>query len=160
MIEFDNITFIYDNKPLMQHFSCCISSGEKVVLYGPSGHGKSTLLASVAGFVLPDKGSIRINGKIPDTAATLNSNKGICYDLASLFAAMCRSQNIPCTLTKGYAGSSYHAWNKVNVSGNWYQIDMTYAVTKRVINETTFAGCVSPLTYSQQSDTLAVSAVA
>lgn len=37
---------------------------------------------------------------------------------------------------------------------------MTYAVTKRVINETTFAGCVSPLTYSQQSDALAVSAVA
>ena len=50
--------------------------------------------------------------------------------------------------------------NSLNVSGNWYQIDMTYAVTKRVINETTFAGCVSPLTYSQQSDTLAVSAVA
>ena len=69
MIEFDNITFIYDNKPLMQHFSCCISSGEKVVLYGPSGHGKSTLLASVAGFVLPDEGSIRINGKILDSVA-------------------------------------------------------------------------------------------
>ena len=102
----------------------------------------------------------KVSKYIPDTAATLNSNKGICYDLASLFAAMCRSQNIPCTLTKGYAGSSYHAWNKVNVSGNWYQIDMTYAVTKRVINETTFAGCVSPLTYSQQSDALAVSTVA
>ena len=102
----------------------------------------------------------KVSKYIPDTAATLNSNKGICYDLASLFAAMCRSQNIPCTLTKGYAGSSYHAWNKVNISGNWYQIDMTYAVTKRVINETAFAGCVSPLTYSQQSDTLAVSAVA
>ena len=102
----------------------------------------------------------KVSKYIPDTAATLNSNKGICYDLASLFAAMCRSQDIPCTLTKGYVGSSYHAWNKVNVSGNWYQIDMTYAVTKRVINETTFAGCVSPLTYSQQSDTLAVSAVA
>ena len=69
MIEFNNITFIYDNKPLMQHFSCCISSGEKVVLYGPSGHGKSTLLASVAGFVLPDEGSIRINGKILDSVA-------------------------------------------------------------------------------------------
>jgi transglutaminase-like putative cysteine protease len=86
----------------------------------------------------------KVSKYIPDTAATLNSNKGICYDLASLFAAMCRSQDIPCTLTKGCAGSSYHAWNKVNVSGNWYQIDMTYAVTKRVINETTFAGCVSP----------------
>lgn len=86
----------------------------------------------------------KVSKYIPDTAATLNSNKGICYDLASLFAAMCRSQDIPCTLTKGCAGSSYHARNKVNVSGNWYQIDMTYAVTKRVINETAFAGCVPP----------------
>ena len=56
----------------------------------------------------------KVSKYIPDTAATLNSNKGICYDLASLFAAMCRSQDIPCTLTKGYAGSSYHARNKVD----------------------------------------------
>ena len=100
------------------------------------------------------------SGYLPDVDAVLAEKKGICFDYASVMTAMLRSQNIPCTLTKGYAGSSYHAWNKVNVSGNWYQIDMTYAVTKRVINETTFAGCVSPLTYSQQSDTLAVSAVA
>ena len=111
----------------------------------------------------------KVSKYIPDTAATLNSNKGICYDLASLFAAMCRSQNIPCTLTKGYAGSSYHAWNKVNVDGSsyhawnkvnvdgsWYQIDLTYAVTRRVLNAADLAGCVSPLTYSQQSDSLAV----
>ncbi|WP_417191167.1 transglutaminase-like domain-containing protein [Agathobaculum butyriciproducens] len=64
----------------------------------------------------------KVSKYIPDTAATLNSNKGICYDLASLFAAMCRSQDIPCTLTKGYAGSSYHAWNKVNISGNWSRL--------------------------------------
>lgn len=66
MIEFDNLTFIYDNKPLMQHFTCCIARGEKAVLYGPSGHGKSTLLASVPGFVLPDEGTIRIDGRTLD----------------------------------------------------------------------------------------------
>lgn len=66
MIEFDNLSFIYDNKPLMQHFTCCITRGEKAVLYGPSGHGKSTLLASVPGFVLPDEGSIRIDGRTLD----------------------------------------------------------------------------------------------
>ena len=98
----------------------------------------------------------KVSKYIPDTATTLNSNKGICYDLASLFAAMCRSQSIPCSLTKGYAGSSYHAWNKVNVDGSWYQIDLTYAVTRRVLNAADLAGCVSPLTYSQQSDSLAV----
>lgn len=68
MIEFDNLTFIYDNKPLMQHFTCCIARGEKAVLYGPSGHGKSTLLASVAGFVVPDEGCIRIDGRTLDTS--------------------------------------------------------------------------------------------
>lgn len=36
------------------------------MLYGPSGHGKSTLLASVPGFVLPDEGSIRIDGRTLD----------------------------------------------------------------------------------------------
>ena len=42
----------------------------------------------------------KVSKYIPDTAATLNSNKGICYDLASLFAAMCRSQDIPCTIPR------------------------------------------------------------
>ena len=36
------------------------------MLYGPSGHGKSTLLASVPGFVLPDEGTIRIDGRTLD----------------------------------------------------------------------------------------------
>ena len=101
----------------------------------------------------------KVSKYIPDTAATLNSDKGICYDLASLFAAMCRSQNIPCALTKGYAGSSYHAWNKVSVGGKWYQIDLTYAVLYRTKTPATkLAACVSPLTYTNQSDALAVTA--
>lgn len=95
---------------------------------------------------------------IPNTAATLKGTTGICYDFSSLFAAMCRSQGIPCALTKGYAGSSYHAWNKVNLNGKWYQIDLTYAVTRSVKNAKTLHDCVSPLTYTNTSDALAVAA--
>ncbi len=79
MIEFQDLTFIYDNKPLMQHFSCCISPGEKVVLYGPSGHGKSTLLASVAGFVRPDEGIIRIDGKPLDATTVQQVRKSTAW---------------------------------------------------------------------------------
>lgn len=100
----------------------------------------------------------KITKYIPDTAATLNGTTGMCYDFSSLFAAMCRSEGIPCTLTKGYAGSSYHAWNKVNLNGSWYQIDLTYAVTRNVKNAKTLHDCVSPLTYTNTSDTLAAAA--
>ena len=100
----------------------------------------------------------QVKSYIPSPTATLSGTKGICYDFASLFAAMCRSQNIPCALTKGYAGSSYHAWNKVNVGGKWYQIDLTYAVTRSVKNAKTLHDCVSPLTYTNTSDALAVAA--
>ena len=101
----------------------------------------------------------QVKSYIPSPTATLSGTKGICYDFASLFAAMCRSQNIPCALTKGYAGSSYHAWNKVNVGGKWYAIDLTYAVLYRTKTPATkLAACVSPLTYTKQSDALAVTA--
>lgn len=49
MVLFKDVTFIYDGKPLMTHFSDEVSSGEKVVVYGASGTGKSTLLSSIAG---------------------------------------------------------------------------------------------------------------
>ena len=100
----------------------------------------------------------KITKYIPDTAATLKGTTGICYDFSSLFAAMCRSPGSPCALTKGYAGSSYHAWNKVNLNGKWYQIDLTYAVTRSVKNAKTLHDCVSPLTYTNTSDALAVAA--
>lgn len=54
------------------------------------------------------------SGYIPDPDSTLASGKGICFDYASLFAAMCRSQGIPTRLVVGYAEPNiYHAWNEV-----------------------------------------------
>ncbi len=54
------------------------------------------------------------SGYVPDPDSTLSSGKGICYDYASLFAAMCRSQGIPARLVTGYAEPDiYHAWNEV-----------------------------------------------
>lgn len=50
---------------------------------------------------------------LPDIDSTLNSGKGICFDYASLMAAMLRSQNIPTKLVVGYSGDAYHAWISV-----------------------------------------------
>lgn len=50
---------------------------------------------------------------LPDIDRTLTSKKGICFDYASLMAAMLRSQKIPTKLVVGYSGDAYHAWISV-----------------------------------------------
>lgn len=47
---------------------------------------------------------------VPDIDNILSIKKGICFDYASLMAAMLRSQGIPTRLEIGYAGDAYHAW--------------------------------------------------
>lgn len=47
---------------------------------------------------------------LPDVDVTLKTEKGICFDYASLLAVMLRSQGIPTKLEIGYSGDVYHAW--------------------------------------------------
>lgn len=63
---------------------------------------------------------------IPNPNEILENKKGICYGRASLFATMCRSQNIPCKIKKGYVNGEYHAWNSVYLSNKWKDIDLSY----------------------------------
>lgn len=79
-------------------------------------------------------------GYLPDLDQVLSQGKGICFDYAALMAAMLRSQEVPCKLVVGYAGSTYHAWISVwtQESGwidgviffdgrNWQRLDPTFA---------------------------------
>ncbi len=79
---------------------------------------------------------------LPVVDNTLATGKGICFDYASLMAAMLRSQGIPTQLVIGYAGSTYHAWvsvytpetgwiyNMFEFDGyNWVRMDPTFAAS-------------------------------
>ncbi len=71
----------------------------------------------------------------PNPVKILASGKGICYDISSLLAAMCRSQGIPCKMVKGYAkpvGGGYHAWNSIyDLEDNrWVSLDATVRMGK------------------------------
>ena len=57
------------------------------------------------------------SGYLPDVDAVLESGKGICFDYAAVMSSMLRSQNIPCKLIVGYAGTVYHAWINVYIEG-------------------------------------------
>lgn len=61
------------------------------------------------------------SGYVPDPDETLSTGKGICFDYASLGAAMLRSLGIPCRVVTGYVSPDdiYHAWIVVYIDGSW-----------------------------------------
>lgn len=92
-----------------------------------------------------DKASTVESGYVPDPDETYSTGKGICFDYASLAAAMMRSQGIPCKIVTGYVDPDniYHAWNiiyfqdagwvsvEISVESNqWKRIDLTFAATE------------------------------
>ena len=62
-----------------------------------------------------------------DIRKTLHTRKGVCYDFSNLFAALCRSQNIPCYVVDGtsYETAAQHTWNRVYYNNSWWDVDVT-----------------------------------
>ena len=64
-----------------------------------------------------------------DVRKTLETRKGICYDFSHLFAALCRSQNIPCYVVDGDKRDNinyHHTWNRVYLGGSWWDVDTSF----------------------------------
>ncbi len=61
------------------------------------------------------------SGYVPDPDETLASGTGICFDYASLGAAMLRSQGIATRIITGNVSPDniYHAWIEVYIDGTW-----------------------------------------
>jgi len=63
MIEIKNITKHFGKLRVLDNLNVQLSAGECVALIGPNGCGKTTLIKSVLGMVLPEKGEILFEGK-------------------------------------------------------------------------------------------------
>ncbi|MBL8299257.1 MAG: thiol reductant ABC exporter subunit CydD [Rhodanobacteraceae bacterium] len=63
VIEFDAVSLRHaDGRCALDAVSFRVESGERIALRGASGAGKSSILALLAGFVVPSAGTIRIDG--------------------------------------------------------------------------------------------------
>ncbi len=62
LLEIRNVTRRFGDFTAVDRVSLSIEAGEFFTLLGPSGCGKTTLLRMIAGFDLPDEGSISLNG--------------------------------------------------------------------------------------------------
>lgn len=63
-IELRDVTFGYDQRrtPVLSHASLRIEAGEKIGIIGPTGAGKSTLVALIPRFYDPEHGAVLLDG--------------------------------------------------------------------------------------------------
>ena len=70
IVDFNNVTFAYDDKNVLENLSFSVKEGEQVTLSGRTGAGKSTIFKLLLGLYEPGKGSVSIAGQkataIPD----------------------------------------------------------------------------------------------
>ena len=63
IIELIVVEKVFDGQTAVENFNLYVRKGEFITFLGPSGCGKSTTLRMIAGFELPTKGKILLNGK-------------------------------------------------------------------------------------------------
>ena len=63
MLDIQNISFTYTEKPVIKNISFTINKGENIAIIGESGCGKSTLLKLIYGLYDLDEGKIFYEGK-------------------------------------------------------------------------------------------------
>jgi len=64
VIEAENISFAWDDTPIVHDFSCKILRGEKIGILGANGSGKSTLIQLLLGQLKPQSGWIRTGTRL------------------------------------------------------------------------------------------------
>lgn len=108
-IRLQNCQFAYQkNTNVLNIDELIIKKGEKVFLYGPSGHGKSTLLNLIAGVLKANSGNVEVLGqdlsKLNQSARDkLRGEKiGYIFQLFNLIPYLSVKENIelPCLINK------------------------------------------------------------
>ena len=65
VIEICDLIFSYEGPTILENIQLDIEAKEFVGMVGPNGSGKTTLLKIILGLLKPDKGSVKVLGKLP-----------------------------------------------------------------------------------------------
>lgn len=104
MITFKDINLTFDNQSFFKDFNLTVNKGEKLLLNGKSGSGKSSLMKLLLGFLKPDSGNIYLHNQVLTSASLHTFRRQISYV----------SQDVD--LYDGIIGDTIHAISLFNVN--------------------------------------------
>ena len=93
-LSIEGLTKRYGTVVALDDVSLAVERGRFVTLLGPSGSGKTTLLMSIAGFVAPSAGSIKLDGDPIDHLPPERRNFGMVFQGYALFPHLTVADNV------------------------------------------------------------------
>jgi putative spermidine/putrescine transport system ATP-binding protein/spermidine/putrescine transport system ATP-binding protein len=93
-VRLDQVGKRFGETVAVSEASLKVRRGELMTLLGPSGCGKTTLLNLIAGFLLPDSGTIAIDGDDVTMVPTFRRDIGMMFQNYALFPHMTVAANI------------------------------------------------------------------
>lgn len=63
ILQVKDLSFSYEEQPILKHISVCVHRGERIAVMGSNGAGKSTFFLNLNGVLQPDKGEILFEGE-------------------------------------------------------------------------------------------------
>ncbi len=97
LLSVEGVSAGYRDRPVLHEVGFSVSGGERVVLIGPNGCGKTTLLKVIAGALRPEAGSVALRGTdLAHTATHLRIQRGIGYLMQSnnIFPSLSADENL------------------------------------------------------------------
>ena len=79
MTEIRNVTLKLEDTTILKDISFAVAQGEKAVIFGESGAGKTSVLKCILGIYRPQQGSVLVDGSILNEQTIGEIRRKICY---------------------------------------------------------------------------------
>ena len=99
VVGFDDVNLAFGATPALVHVSFSMRAGETRVVLGAAGSGKTMLLKTAVGLVMPDSGHIslfgeEVTGRRESQLYALRSKVGILFQEGGLFDSLTIAENV------------------------------------------------------------------
>ncbi|MDD4371973.1 MAG: ATP-binding cassette domain-containing protein [Anaerostipes sp.] len=94
MIQLENMTKVIKKQTVLDDINIKFENGKIYGLYGPNGSGKTMILRTLAGLVIPTKGNVIVDGKVLHREISFPPSVGIIIENMELLPHLTAYENL------------------------------------------------------------------